>query len=277
MKTYFGFKLSYYCIFVFWFSILCPFFICPVHAVTHIAAGDRIIIQGDIWMFNETENQLGVEVIRLSSYRTINELKSISDNPNFKLAIGLTQRHDGNPDTLVSGQSYLSPETSTWWSDTILNNYVIAFKNRLTHWKDANIDVSMIMFDLEYPFTNYPGHTSQELTVRMTNLLKQYKQTILDVYGQETPPELWVYSAKLDSTALNGTKYGSYQYAGCDWASLTSEPYPIDVCTGSAYINTDPDPTYGSLLERKQRLTDILNEIQAVSNQKPVVAQIHTY
>ena len=193
--------------------------ISSVEAVTQISAGDRIFFRGDQWATNRTASQTGFEVIRLSSDRLVSDMKYVRNTLNLKLMVGL-------------GYDVV-PKEKPWPGDT-MDAKLSIFRGKLANWLGTHsLDISAFHFNLEYAEEFYtdrhPDSTRRvnALTDTMTLIVKNYQRTIREVCDSlsiDSYPKLWVFSAK-------GTGNPTYEEFGCDWDSLTTDPYAIDVAT----------------------------------------------
>ena len=258
--------------------------ISSIEAVTQIGAGDRIFFRGDQWATNRTASQTGFEVIRISSDRLVSDLKYIRNTLNLKLMIGL-------------GYDVV-PKEKPWPGDE-MDAKLSIFRDKLANWLGTHsLDISAFHFNLEYEeefYTDrYPDDpndlaASKEKRVRaltdtMTLIVKNYQRTIrevcdsLDMVGSY--PKLWVFSAK-------GTGNTTYEEFGCDWDSLTSGTYAIDVATMGVQTQTisvvqDTITPNGDELWLPNLAdlkiwgsTDHIRDIKNLTNGKPVVIQYH--
>jgi len=253
-------------------------------AVTQISPGDRVIVQADNWVKNDTEEQLGVEVVRLSSYVEREHMMQVSNKPNLKLFIGLALGNSIR--TPEQGSRFFAPPTDMWTGYPTINDstraFLNAFRDTLSIWRSpqVNLDIAAIMFNLEIPFQNFsmlsPPKNAEEVTQAATVLMKEYKAIIDSV---DSDIDFWIYSSKGDSLDAEGyaiTGTGTYAHNGCDWEALVSPPNAIDVCYISAGM--DISSIYGTLQTRMERIGDRLMEVRNIVDyyQKPVVFQAHT-
>ena len=255
--------------------------ISSVEAVTQIGPGDRIFFWGDQWAKNRTASQTGFEVIRLSSAESPSLMSYVRDTLNLKLMVGLGQ--DVVPDDrLVNGARH-------WPGDT-MDTKLSIFRGKLANWLGTHsLDISAFHFNLEYAEKFYkerhPDSTRRvdALTDTMTLIIKNYQRTIREVCDSlsiDSYPKLWVFSAK-------GTGYDSYEPFGCDWDSLTSGDYAIDVATIGMVASTvsvvpdnlNPTPEVKkwvpNLADIKQVTANEIRELKNLTNGKPVVIQYH--
>lgn len=256
--------------------------ISSVEAVTQIGPGDRIFFWGDQWAKNRTASQTGFEVIRLSSTESPSAMRYVRDTLNLKLMIGLGQ--DVVPDDrLVNGVRH-------WPGDT-MDDKLSIFRGKLANWLGRDsLDISAFHFNLEYAEKFYkerhPDSTRRVNALKdtMTLIIKNYQRTIrevcdsLDMVGSY--PKLWVFSAK-------GTGYRTYDGFGCDWDSLTSGDYAIDVATIGMVATTiwkftdRPHPTTEDSIwiphlgPIKEVIAHEIRELKNLTNGKPVVIQYH--
>ncbi len=183
-------------------------------ANTKIAPGDRILTQGDQWVRNGTEGQLGLEVIRLSSFVEFSHIKRVSDNPNLKLFIGLAQAENIRTPAQPGAGRYLSLPTDMWPGYPTLTDsarvFLNAFRDTLHNWvHNEQLDIAAIMYNLEIPFRNLskfsPPKNSREMSQAMTVLIKEYKAKIDSVTSNtDSDIELWVFGSKGDSLDASG-------------------------------------------------------------------------
>ena len=259
--------------------------ISSVEAVTEIGPGDRIFFLGDQWATNRTASQTGFEVIRLSSDRLVSDMKYVRNTLNLKLMVGL-------------GYDVV-PREKPWPGDT-MDEKLSIFRGKLVEWLGTHsLDISAFHFNLEYAeefYTDrYPDDPNapdsskavrvEALTDTMTLIVKNYQRTIhevcdsLDMVGSY--PKLWVFSAK-------GTGNTTYEEFGCDWDSLTSGDYPIDVATigvGTStvsVVSNEVNPTPGVMqwLPNLANLKiwgspDHIRDLKNLTNGKPVIIQYH--
>lgn len=256
--------------------------ISSVEAVTQIGAGDRIFFLGDQWATNRTASQTGFEVIRLASYADTTDMKTVTETLNLKLMIGL-------------GYDVV-PREKPWPGDE-MDDKLSIFRGRLANWLGTHsLNISAFHFNLEYEEEFYterhPDSTRRvnALTDTMTLIVKNYQRTIREICDSLTTaghsigsyPKLWVFSAK-------GTGNTTYKEFGCDWNSLTSGTYAIDVPTigfltntitiNKNRVNAAGDTTWFPNLENlKLHASGGKQEIDSVrdsTNGKPVVIQFH--
>ena len=250
--------------------------ISSVEAVTQIGPGDRIFFLGNQWAKNRTASQTGFEVIRLSSTEPAFRMRYIRDTLNLKLMVGLGHN--------------VVPDEKPWPGDT-MDARLSAFRDSLANWLGTHsLDISAFHFNLEYAEKFYkerhPDSTRrvQALTDTMTLIIKNYQRTIHEVCDSlgmiGSYPKLWVFSAK-------GTDYDAYEPFGCDWDSLTSDPYAIDVPTIGVVASTvsvvpdnlNPTPEVKkwvpNLADIKENIAGHIREAKRLTNGKPVVIQYH--
>lgn len=254
--------------------------ISSVEAVTEIGPGDRIFFLGNQWAKNRTASQTGFEVIRLSSTEPAFRMRYVRDTLNLKLMVGLGHN--------------VVPDEKPWPGDT-MDARLSAFRDSLANWLGRDsLDISAFHFNLEYAEKFYkerhPDSTKRVNALKdtMTLIIKNYQRTIHEVCDSLTKadhtigsyPKLWVFSAK-------GTDYRTYDGFGCDWDSLTSGDYPIDVATIGMVASTvsvvpdDLNPTpevkkwVPNLADIKEAVADEIRELKGLTNGKPVVIQYH--
>ncbi len=254
--------------------------ISSVEAVTEIGPGDRIFFIGDQWATNRTASQTGFEVIRLSSDRSVSDMKYVRNTLNLKLMVGL-------------GYDVV-PREKPWPGDT-MDEKLSIFRGKLAYWLGTHsLDISAFHFNLEYAEKFYkerhPDSTRRVNALKdtMTLIIKNYQRTIHEVCDSLTKanhaigsyPKLWVFSAK-------GTDYRTYDGFGCDWDSLTSGDYPIDVATIGMVASTvsvvpdhlNPTPEVKkwvpNLADIKEAIAYEIRELKGLTNGKPVVIQYH--
>ncbi len=270
--------------------------ISSVEAVTEIGPGDRIFFLGDQWAKNRTASQTGFEVIRISSEKSVSDMKYIRNTLNLKLMIGL-----GGivvPDDRPSRPGERAP----WPGDT-MDTALSAFRDSLANWLGRDrLDISAFHFNLEYNEEYYkyrypddPNDLAASKTKRvnaltdtMTLILKNYQRTIREVCDSLTTdghsigsyPKLWIFSAKGDGNT-------TYKEFGCDWNALTSGDYPIDVATMGVETQTisvvthEPGiPGYNTWIPNLANLhiwgsAGHIKDLKGLTNGKPVVIQYH--
>ncbi len=270
--------------------------ISSVEAVTEIGPGDRIFFLGNQWAKNRTASQTGFEVIRISSEKSVSDMKYIRNTLNLKLMIGL-----GGivvPDDRPSRPGERAP----WPGDT-MDTALSAFRDSLANWLGRDrLDISAFHFNLEYNEEyykyRYPDDPNapdsskavrvEALTDTMTLILKNYQRTIREVCDSLTTdghsigsyPKLWVFSAK-------GAGNTAYEEFGCDWNALTSGDYPIDVATIGVETQTisvvthEPGiPGYNTWIPNLANLKiwgspGHIKDLKGLTNGKPVVIQYH--
>ena len=270
--------------------------ISSVEAVTQIGPGDRIFFLGDQWATNRTASQTGFEVIRLSNYASVSDMKYVRNTLNLKLMVGL----GGN--VVPADRPPPDGARAPWPGDT-MDAALSEFRRKLVEWLGTHsLDISAFHFNLEYNeeyYTHrYPDDPNDlaasktkrvnALTDTMTLIIKNYQRTIRDVCDSLTKtghsigsyPKLWVFSAK-------GTGNPTYEELGCDWNALTSDPYAIDVPTIGVVTSTVSEVTHEPGIPGYRtwvpNLADLkiwgdpehIRDLKSLTNGKPVVIQYH--
>ena len=264
--------------------------ISSVEAVTEIGPGDRIFFLGNQWAKNRTASQTGFEVIRISSEKSVSDMKYIRNTLNLKLMVGLGG-------TVVPADRPPPEGGRAPWPGDTMDTALSEFRRKLVEWLGTHsLDISAFHFNLEYKEEyykyRYPDDPNDPegsktkrvnaLTDTMTLILKNYQRTIREVCDSLTEvgsyPKLWIFSAK-------GTDNTSYKEFGCDWNALTSGDYPIDVATmgvETQTISTTQHPTTRDNIW-VPNLADLhiwgsaghIKTLKGLTNGKPVVIQYH--
>ena len=266
--------------------------ISSVEAVTEIGPGDRIFFLGNQWAKNRTASQTGFEVIRISSEKSVSDMKYIRNTLNLKLMVGLGG-------TVVPADRPPPEGGRAPWPGDTMDTALSEFRRKLVEWLGTHsLDISAFHFNLEYKEEyykyRYPDDPNDPegsktkrvnaLTDTMTLILKNYQRTIREVCDSLTEvgsyPKLWIFSAK-------GTDNTSYKEFGCDWNALTSGDYPIDVATMGVGTSTvyevthEPGiPGYRTWIPNLADLKiwgspDHIRDLKNLTNGKPVVIQYH--
>lgn len=242
------------------------FILSTTQAVTHISPGDRMFMQGNQWASNLTAAQTECDVIVLSSYKDVNDMKYITNTLSRKLMIRIA----------AGGANDLGPPAELWPDSARVAHHLSLFRTKIKNWLGPEgIDISAFHFNLEFPYYHHLGRHSdtnfliQALADTMTMVVKDYQRTIQEVCIEleiEDYPELWVYSSK--AAGLN-----SFEENGCDWNALTTGEFAIDIPT----INVGIEVPYQLRLDQiKTHQAGYINEVKGLTNGKPVVVQFHS-
>ena len=77
-------------------------------------AGDRVFMKGNQWISGGTGDQLtDFDMIRLSSYKSMNDFKTVTNTLNRKLMIGVSANHLFPPETEYAGETLADYDLGT--------------------------------------------------------------------------------------------------------------------------------------------------------------------